>query len=192
MLCERAASTFREQQPRRAPVRSEWSDAAIAILRARWAEGFSASQIATMIEREAGQRCTRNAVIGKMHRLGLAGRASHVRSAKTIRNRLANARLRLNEAAPKVGPRRLNRAALWVKRCALAQALPPAPNADGEFATVLNVRDGECRFIAGDPLEGAPFCGRPTETRGAGAHAPFCPAHARICYLPTFFGAVRP
>ena len=48
-----------------------WTDDRVEILKKLWAEGLSASQIA----RELGD-VTRNAVIGKVHRLGLAGRAS--------------------------------------------------------------------------------------------------------------------
>ena len=44
-----------------------WTDDRVEILKKLWAEGLSASQIA----RELGD-VTRNAVIGKVHRLGLA------------------------------------------------------------------------------------------------------------------------
>src|SRR4051812_20746161 len=47
-----------------------WTDERIELLKKLWADGLSASQIAA----ELGQ-VTRNAVIGKVHRLGLAGRA---------------------------------------------------------------------------------------------------------------------
>ena len=185
-FAERAPGAFLgEDEPKRAPVRSEWSEGAIAILRARWAEGFTASQIAAMLERETRQRCTRNAVIGKMHRLGLAGRATPVRSAKSIRNKLANALVRLRCAQSHPRLREVSKA----RREAPKAALAPLLNAEGDFVTVLNVRDGECRFIAGDPREGAPYCGRATQARGHGAYAPFCPAHARVCYMPNFFGA---
>src|SRR4051794_16531834 len=47
-----------------------WNDERVETLKKLWAEGLSASQIAT----ELGG-ITRNAVIGKVHRLGLSGRA---------------------------------------------------------------------------------------------------------------------
>src|SRR5690606_38197496 len=47
-----------------------WSDERVELLRKLWTEGLSASQIAA----ELGG-VTRNAVIGKVHRLGLSGRA---------------------------------------------------------------------------------------------------------------------
>ena len=48
----------------------DWTDERITELKRLWSEGFSASQIA---ERLGG--ITRNAVIGKVHRLGLSNRA---------------------------------------------------------------------------------------------------------------------
>src|SRR5438874_4887521 len=47
-----------------------WTDERVELLKKLWADGLSASQIAA----ELGG-ITRNAVIGKVHRLGLAGRA---------------------------------------------------------------------------------------------------------------------
>lgn len=47
-----------------------WTDDRVEILKTKWAEGASASQIA----KELGD-VTRNAVIGKIHRLGLSNRA---------------------------------------------------------------------------------------------------------------------
>ncbi|MEF9604761.1 GcrA cell cycle regulator, partial [Paracoccus sp. PXZ] len=47
-----------------------WTDERVETLKRMWAEGQSASQIA----KELGG-VTRNAVIGKVHRLGLSNRA---------------------------------------------------------------------------------------------------------------------
>src|SRR5215813_14032552 len=47
-----------------------WSDERVELLKKLWSDGLSASQIAA----ELGG-ITRNAVIGKVHRLGLSGRA---------------------------------------------------------------------------------------------------------------------
>ncbi|GAB4576320.1 MAG: GcrA family cell cycle regulator [Rhodothalassiaceae bacterium] len=52
-----------------------WTDEKIAALRKLWDKGLSASQIAT----EIGDGVTRNAVIGKAHRLGLKARPSPVK-----------------------------------------------------------------------------------------------------------------
>ena len=48
-----------------------WTDERVELLRKLWLEGLSASQIAS----ELSNGITRNAVIGKVHRLGLSGRA---------------------------------------------------------------------------------------------------------------------
>ena len=48
-----------------------WTDERVDQLKNLWTEGLSASQIARALG-----GVTRNAVIGKVHRLGLAGRAS--------------------------------------------------------------------------------------------------------------------
>ena len=47
-----------------------WTDERVELLKKLWTDGLSASQIAA----ELGN-VTRNAVIGKVHRLGLSGRA---------------------------------------------------------------------------------------------------------------------
>ena len=46
-----------------------WTDERVETLKKLWAEGLSASQIAAALG-----GVTRNAVIGKVHRLGLSGR----------------------------------------------------------------------------------------------------------------------
>ena len=48
-----------------------WTDERVELLRKLWLDGLSASQIAS----ELASGVTRNAVIGKVHRLGLSGRA---------------------------------------------------------------------------------------------------------------------
>ncbi len=58
-----------------------WTDERVELLKKLWAEGLSARQIADQLG-----GVTRNAVIGKVHRLGLSGRATTSR-AKTMRPR---------------------------------------------------------------------------------------------------------
>ena len=52
-----------------------WTEDRVEKLKTMWTEGNSASQIA-----KALGDVTRNAVIGKVHRLGLSNRASSVKS----------------------------------------------------------------------------------------------------------------
>jgi GcrA cell cycle regulator len=54
-----------------AAVANAWTEERVERLKKLWSDGLSASQIAA----ELGGGVTRNAVIGKVHRLGLRGRA---------------------------------------------------------------------------------------------------------------------
>ena len=54
-----------------------WTDERVELLKKLWSDGLSASQIAA----ELGG-ITRNAVIGKVHRLGLSGRAKSPSSSR--------------------------------------------------------------------------------------------------------------
>lgn len=54
-----------------------WTEERVALLRQLWGSGKSASEIAEMLG-----DVSRNAVIGKAHRLGLSGRPSPIRKKK--------------------------------------------------------------------------------------------------------------
>ena len=56
-----------------------WTDERVELLRKLWAQGLSASQIA----HELANGITRNAVIGKVHRLGMSGRVKAASSASS-------------------------------------------------------------------------------------------------------------
>ena len=56
-----------------------WTEDRVGALTKLWLEGQSASQIAKAL----GGGVTRNAVIGKVHRLGLSGRAAPSQPART-------------------------------------------------------------------------------------------------------------
>ena len=75
-----------------------WTDERVELLKKLWADGQSASEIAG----ELGG-ITRNAVIGKVHRLGLSGRAKSPSS-----------------AAPR--PRKARAARAWIAGCAAGNA----------------------------------------------------------------------
>lgn len=68
-----------------------WTDERVETLKKLWMEGLSASQIAGQL----GQGVTRNAVIGKVHRLKLSARAKPTNTAQRAR-----------PAAPRPTPRR--------------------------------------------------------------------------------------
>ena len=56
-----------------------WTDERVELLKKLWQDGLSASQIAKQLG-----GVTRNAVIGKVHRLGLSGRATPSKPARTV------------------------------------------------------------------------------------------------------------
>jgi len=52
--------------------------------------------------------------------------------------------------------------------------------ANGEYATVLTLREGMCKWPIGDPADTEfRFCGRSTRPGGA-----YCEAHAQMAYQP--------
>jgi GcrA cell cycle regulator len=133
-----------------------WSDDRVEQLKTLWTEGLSASQIARALG-----GVTRNAVIGKVHRLGLAGRASPSRSERP--------RLPM---APKVPSVRAHVPAAPVVE------EDPLQLEDGSHATVLTISDRMCRWPIGDPL--TPdfyFCGQHSEEG-----KPYCDFHSRRAY----------
>lgn len=143
-----------------------WTEERVALLRKLWTEGLSASQIAKQLG-----GVTRNAVIGKVHRLGLAGRATPSRPAKrpvrTARPRVMNPmvpRMRLESNLPRV----------------VIPELEPIKFEDGKTATVLSLNESMCKYPIGDPTDASfAFCGR-----GA-AGGPYCADHARLAYQPS-------
>ncbi|MFN9926748.1 MAG: GcrA family cell cycle regulator, partial [Phenylobacterium sp.] len=56
-----------------------WTDERVELLKKLWQDGLSASQIAKQLG-----GVTRNAVIGKVHRLGLSGRATPSKPQRTV------------------------------------------------------------------------------------------------------------
>ena len=60
-----------------------WSDERVAILKKMWLEGNSASEIAKVLG-----NITRNAVIGKVHRLGLSNRDTNVSKSGAITSKV--------------------------------------------------------------------------------------------------------
>jgi GcrA cell cycle regulator len=153
-----------------------WTEERVELLKKLWAEGLSASQIAGRLG-----GVTRNAVIGKVHRLGLSGRATSSRSSAP-RPRRAQAP-RQNRAPSLTFGTRGNAA---LKPSYEAEYDPaPAPVTElviplHERATILTLKESMCRWPIGDPTEEAfHFCGRKKE-----GGVPYCEHHARMAYQP--------
>ena len=154
-----------------------WTEERVEVLKKLWAEGHSASQIA----KELGG-VTRNAVIGKVHRLGLSGRATPSRPVKRP-PRLARPKPRVQPDGSVVTPKPSRVAETTLKsseKAAMLAALPPQPLSDGEAATILTLRDSMCKWPIGDPADPKfAFCGRKATC------GPYCAEHAQLAFQPT-------
>ncbi len=157
-----------------------WTDDRVELLKKLWAEGLSASQIANRLG-----GVTRNAVIGKVHRLGLSGRTTTSR-AKATRRRRTPAHTQNRSARPQM-------------RSHGSTALKPAYDADAdeeyqlapasimelviplnERASILTLDETKCRWPIGDPGdEDFHFCGRHSEIG-----VPYCQHHSSVAYQP--------
>lgn len=141
---------------------SSWTDERVVLLKKLWADGLSGNQIAV----ELGG-ITRNAVIGKVHRLGLTGRKTSTSS---------------------TGRPRIHRAAGSMRRVppqAMVAAEPEPEVIEAEIPisqrlTLMNLTTETCHWPIGDP--GSPdffFCGG----RALKKH-PYCAHHSRVAHQP--------
>lgn len=148
-----------------------WTDERVEELKKLWSEGLSASQIAKQLG-----GVTRNAVIGKVHRLGLSGRAT---PSRPTRRPAKPSRPRTTATAAE--PVRAVRAAPSAPTAIPSVPMEPAVLPSGEFATVLTLKDSMCKWPIGDPAQANfRFCGRKT-----GASNAYCDAHANMAYQPS-------
>jgi GcrA cell cycle regulator len=146
-----------------------WTDDRVASLKKLWLEGLSASQIAKQLG-----GVTRNAVIGKVHRLGLSGRATPAAPARTV---FKAPRAPRPAMAAVHAPRRPEP----ITAAAPVPSLPAVREEPGS-ATVLTLGAHMCKWPIGDPsTDGFTFCGRRTGHDGDG---PYCNEHARLAYQP--------
>jgi GcrA cell cycle regulator len=157
-----------------------WTDERVELLKKLWSDGLSASQIASQMG-----GVTRNAVIGKVHRLGLSGRAKSGAAATQPRPRkpsrapshpLTHRPGAHGGAALAAPPRQEPEPALESYVELDEDVIIPM----SERVTIMELRDSMCRWPLGDPTTPEfRFCGM----RSAAA-LPYCPHHARIAYQP--------
>ncbi|HEC01684.1 MAG: global cell cycle regulator GcrA-like protein [Alphaproteobacteria bacterium] len=108
-----------------------WTDERVAKLRELWDKGLSASQIAAVL----AEGVTRNAVIGKAHRMNLASRPSPVKS----------------------DPKKK------VKKAVEKKAAPVKAKAPGGKVSLLELTERMCKWPIGHPGEvDFHFCGKPS------------------------------
>lgn len=156
-----------------------WTDERVELLRKLWMDGLSASQIAA----ELGG-VTRNAVIGKVHRLGLSGRA------KSVSTQNVNRQKRAARPAPAAAPARpvrssqraLSEPQMFIRsENGVTQSAPQDLVAPEPLRLDLTqLGESTCKWPIGDPAtEDFYFCGHNSKDSG-----PYCAFHARIAYQP--------
>ena len=162
-----------------------WTDERVEKLKRLWAEALSASQIAAQLG-----GVSRNAVIGKVHRLNLPGRAKA--GGSTAANR--SAKRPAAPARPANYPARV--ATRPVARTVGATALKDdvevalsdlsyVPSNDvvvpiSRKLALTDLTERTCKWPMGDPLkDDFHFCGV-----DASEASPYCGYHARLAYQP--------
>jgi GcrA cell cycle regulator len=181
-----------------------WTDDRVEILKKLWIEGQSASQIA----KELGG-VTRNAVIGKVHRLGLSNRATSSSSSKSdtksktsVKSMSDTKRVSNKTSTSKVtsanspSEPRSNVTSLRRQIIPAGQPLPPQPSANeispealarvseiekkAKKISLLELTERTCKWPVGDPAtEEFWFCGLPSQ-----AGKPYCEAHVGVAFQP--------
>jgi len=149
-----------------------WTEERVGILKKLWLEGLSASQIAKQLG-----GVTRNAVIGKVHRLGLSGRAT---PSQPVRPAFKTPRPPRPAASASQAPRRMAPPSHHHQPGSGPEPLTPVYYVEEPgSATVLTLGAHMCKWPIGDPAsDNFTFCGRRI---GEGS---YCTEHARVAYQP--------
>lgn len=164
---------------------SSWTEERVGVLTKLWMEGLSASQIAG----ELGEGVTRNAVIGKVHRLKLSGRAKPANSSQRARTASRAPRRprtsggtsfkRRVISTPVVGatalkPMEVEQEGIRVNPNNVTELFIPVDERIG----LLGLSEKTCKWPIGDPLlEDFHFCGRDSNE-----NAPYCEFHSKRAY----------
>lgn len=139
-----------------------WSEDRVGALKKLWLEGQSASQIA----KQLGGGVTSNAVIGKVHRLGLSGRAAPSQPARAAFRPARAGPWHAHKPPPPA-------------RQATPSVEPPSEPETPELpglATTLTLGAHMCKWPIGDPIVAEfTFCGRRADST-------YCTEHARVAY----------
>lgn len=135
-----------------------WTDERVEALRKLWMEGRTASQIA----KELGD-VTRNAVIGKVHRLGLSGRPSPIKRKQK----------RTTEVVKKAKPTQK-----IVQNVQPIRSIVQDEVAVAGGASLLDLKERMCKWPIGDPKSSNfRFCGQKSSDG-----LPYCEHHAMQAY----------
>lgn len=154
-----------------------WTDERIAKLKQGWEGGMTATQIAEML----GEGVTRNAVIGKAHRLGLESRPSPVKATDTVPApaRAAAAPMPAPVAPPPPAPVAASAPAPVPMEVPTPRPVAkPAKGGKQTRTTLLDLNDKVCKWPIGHPGDADfHFCGK-----GAQPGFPYCNEHCLVAY----------
>lgn len=163
-----------------------WTDERIELLKKLHVDGLSASNIA----KQLGGGLSRNAVIGKIHRLGIQGQGRGAASApKGVKpSRPVSARHLAPSAPREVTARVMPR---YITGVAAAPAIEVNVVPFVETPSVmLPVPEAErcrhhCKWPIGDPMSPTyDVCGRPAALNEAGRPKPYCFEHLQVGLSP--------
>ncbi len=162
-----------------------WTDERVELLRKLWSEGLSASQIAAQLG-----GVSRNAVIGKVHRLKLSGRgrasAAPARQKKASSGSGSGKSVARAASATRHVTASIGATALQVQFDAepvARQYLRPVEDVVvpiSRHLKLVELTERTCKWPNGDPLsEDFHFCGNDAAETG-----PYCAYHSRIAFQP--------
>lgn len=139
-----------------------WNDERVEMLKKLWAEGLSATEIGKRMN------TSKNAIIGKAHRMGLPSRPSPIRTKDRAKPKKSTPK---KTAQPVVEP---------VKSQPEPKPEPkPAKEPAQEHSPVLTTKRGQCAWPFSDPDKpDFRFCGKP-----ALCGKPYCQEHYDIAYI---------
>lgn len=162
-----------------------WTDERVELLKKLWSEGLSASQIAAQLG-----SVTRNAVIGKVHRLKLSSRgrstAAPARQKKptmgaTASKSTSRAASVTRTVTTSIGANALQ--AQFDTDPVVRYQAQPSENVVVPISRrlqLVQLSENTCKWPNGDPLtEDFSFCGN-----DAGDSGPYCGYHAKIAFQP--------
>jgi len=159
-----------------------WTEERVETLRKLWADGLSASQIAAQLG-----SVSRNAVIGKVHRLKLSSRGRSTAAAPRVKKQASATTV--VQKVKTVAPTRAITATIGSSALKIAfDAEPIARYRPAQDVVIpisrklhlVELTERTCKWPNGDPLsEAFSFCGADSADTG-----PYCRYHSRIAFQP--------
>ncbi len=143
-------------------LKMSWTEDRVSILTKLWGDGHTAAEIAKKLG-----GVTRNAVIGKAHRLKLSNRVSPIQQNKKPANK------------------NIERIVTIKQKISTAKSITPVtpviktkPILSGNNYNLMDLKPRMCRWPSGDPKENEfGFCGDKTISG-----IPYCAEHAKVAY----------